>query len=276
MGVLQKVKSVSSIQDLLSKFKKFNPEKFPDFYLYKGPLERALWVLWIAKDGLNIKRLSAEEIATIIVEVKEISTDSKSIINSFNRAKEKVHIHKQGKKNLYEIMRPGKEFLEMKAKGGFVSMYYFEPDRRFSSKRILSRDIFDSLHGELMIVDPYCGERTLDILKNTNLSKDTKGKKVRFLTRLGNLNNKEKDGFIRELKDFKTEFPNFEFRDCSDADIHDRYIVSSDKVVILGHSMKDLGKKESFAIILDKMANRNISKALIENFNRRWEGSIQL
>jgi len=270
------VKSVSSIQDLLSKFKRFNAERFPDFYLYKGSLERALWVLWIAKDGLNIKRLSAEEIATIIVEVKEISIDSKSIIYSFNRAKDKVHTHKQGERILYEIMRPGKEFLEVKAKGGLVSMYYFEPDRRFSSKRILSRDIFESLHGELMIIDPYCGERTLDILKNTNLSKDTKGNKVRFLTRLDNLNNKDKNRFLRELADFKNEFPNFEIRDCSDADIHDRYIVSSDKVVILGHSMKDLGKKESFAVILDKKANRNLVEAMIENFNRRWKGSIQL
>ena len=261
---------MSSIQEVTQKFEKFNSGNFPDFYLYKGPLEMGLWVLWIAKDGLNIKKLSAEEITTIIVDIKEISIDSKSIISSFNRANDKVHIHKQDKAILYEIMKPGKEFLEKKVKGDFVSMYYFEPDKQFSGKRILSGGIIENLQGELSIVDPYCGERTLDLIK------DSKRKKIKFLTRLENIKNVEKNRFLRELQDFKTEFSNFEIRDYPHADIHDRYIISSDKIVILGHSIKDLGKKESFAIILDKKANRNLVEAIIENFNRRWKQSTPL
>lgn len=261
---------MSNIQEITQKFKKFNSENFPDFYLYKGPLEIGLWILWVAKDGLDIKRLSAEEIATILVDIKEISVDSKSIINSFNRAKDKIHIHKQDAGILYEIMRPGKEFLEAKVKSDFVSMHYFEPDKQFSSKKILCKDILENLHGELSIVDPYCGERTLDLIK------DAKSNQVKFLTRLDNINGIDKNRFLRELQDFKTEFSNIEFRNYPHADIHDRYVISSDKIVILGHSIKDLGKKESFAIILDKKANRNLVEAMIENFNRRWKQSIQL
>lgn len=44
----------------------------------------------------------------------------------------------------------------------------------------------------------------------------------------------------------------------------------------LGHSIKDLGVKESFAIVLNKDTNKNIVEALIENFDRRWKQSSLL
>jgi hypothetical protein len=39
----------------------------------------------VAKEKLGIKRLTAEQIASIIRDVKEISIDAKSITKSFNR-----------------------------------------------------------------------------------------------------------------------------------------------------------------------------------------------
>ena len=128
----------------------------------------------------------------------------------------------------------------------------------------------DSLKGELRIVDPYCGERTLDILNNV------KNRVVKFLTRVENLREKERNRFLRELQDFKSENPNIEFRNYLHTDIHDRYIISSELLVILGHSIKDLGGKESFAIILNKDTSKNIVEALIENFNKRWQQSNTL
>ena len=73
-------------------------------------------------------------------------------------------------------------------------MLYFEPDKHYSSKRLLSRNILDNLHNELRIVDPYGGERTLDVLNNL------KNKNIKFLTRVENLRDKEKERFLRELK----------------------------------------------------------------------------
>ena len=120
---------------------------------------------------------------------------------------------------------------------------------------------------QIQIVDPYCGERTLDILGNV------KNRVVKFITRVENLREKNKKRFLRELKDFKSEHPEIEFKNYPHKDIHDRYIISSELLVILGHSIKDLGAKESFAIILNKDMNKNIVEALIENFNRRWKQS---
>lgn len=253
--------------NLQKKFSEADTTDFPDFYSYTKPLEMGLWVLWVAKEKLELKKLTAEEVSSIIRDVKEISVDARSITNSFNRAKGKIHRHPEGEKVSFEIMKPGKDHLISQMKEGSMNVFYFEPDKRYTSKRILSKNILNSLKGELRIVDPYCSERTLDVLK------DVGDRSVKFLTRIENLRERERKRFLRELKDFRSENPNIEFGNYPHTDIHDRYIISSESLVILGHSMKDLGGKESFAFILNKEGNKNVVEALIENFNRRWKQS---
>ena len=196
-----------------------------------------------------------------------ILLDSSSITNSFNNAKGKIHIYKENGQVYYEIMIEGKNHLHSMIKKGSMEILYFEPDKKYTSKRLLSKKILDDLQGELRIVDPYCGERTLDILTNV------KNRNVKFLTRIEYLTDKNRKRFLRELEDFKSENPNIEFRNYPGIDIHDRYIISTDSIIILGHSIKDLGKKESFAINLYKQSSKNIFDAMYENFNRRWKKS---
>jgi hypothetical protein len=256
--------------DLTRKFSEVNTSDFPDFYSYKNPLEMGLWVLWVAKDKLGIRKMTAEQVASVIQEVKEVSINAKSINYSFTPAKGKVHIHHENGEVCFEIMKQGKDHLLSLIKQGSVEVFYFEPDQRYSTKRMLSRNILEGLKGKLQVVDPYCSERTLDILKAI------KDRKVDFLTRLENLKDRKRDRFLRELQDFKTECPTIEFRSYPNTDIHDRYIISEDSLVILGHSFKDLGSKESFAIVLKRESSMNIVEAVIENFNRRWKQATGL
>jgi len=251
-------------QTLIDKFQEVDISDFPDFYTYKKPLDMGLWVLWIAKEKLQIRKLTAEEIATIVRDVKEISIDSKSINNAFTRARDKIHIYHENKKVFFEIMKPGKDYLLSLIKEGAINVFYFEPEKKYTSKRILSKNIIGSLKGELKIVDPYCGERTLDVLSDIDIN-------VKFLTRLENLKEKQRKRFLRELEDFKSEYPNVEFRDYPYPHLHDRFIISSNHLVLLGHSIKDLGSKESFAIVLNKDSSKDIFGILIEVFNRRWK-----
>ena len=258
------------MEDLIRKFEKVNFDAYPDFYNYETPLDMGLWVLWVSKEELNIKKLNSEQIAFIIREIMEISINSKSIVRSFNRAGERIHTYKENDTVYYEIMKAGKDYLSSQEKKEYINLFYFEPDKRFTSKRILSKNILKNIEDDLSIVDPYCGIRTLDILTNID------DRKVRFLTNIENLRNKNKKRFLRELQDFKKEYPNIEFKNYLYTDIHDRYILSSNKLVLLGHSIKDLGRKESFSIILDKDTNKNIFEVLLENFNRRWKQSKPL
>ena len=131
----------------------------------------------------------------------------------------------------------------------------------------MSKNIINNLKGELKIVDPYCNEGTLDILK------DVRDREVKVLTRVENLREKQRDRFLREIEDFKSENKNIEFRSYPYKDIHDRYVISSEFLAILGHSIKDLGSKESFVILLNRNTSKNIVDALNENFDRRWKQS---
>ena len=251
-------------------FAEIDTSDFPDFYSYEKPLERGLWVLLVAKEKLQLKRLTAEQIAFIIRDIEEVSGDAKSITNSFNRAGDKVHTYHESGQVYFEIMKPGKDYLISQAKEGSIQAVYFEAGKLYTSKRLLSKNILASLKGELRIVDPYCSERTLDILK------DIKNEHAKFLTRVENLREQDRERFLRELQDFKSEKANMEFRSYPNPDIHDRYIISSDSLVVLGHSIKDLGGKESFAITLNRDASKNIVEAVIENFDRRWQQSNTL
>jgi len=252
--------------ELVQKFRKVDTTSIPEFERYDKPLEMGLWVLWVAKEKLDITKLTAYQIADVLVQAMEVSIEPRSIVNSFNRTKgKKVHIYCEEKETYYGIMKAGKDHLIAKAGAGSIQVYYFEAGKRYYSKNVLANNILAGLKGEIKIVDPYCGARTLDILSKAGTEN------VKFLTHLENLSENNKNSFLRELKDFKSEHANVEFRNCADKEIHDRYVISYNELVILGHSMKDLGEKESFAIVLNNKANKNIFDALIEVFNRRWK-----
>lgn len=253
------------MDDLSSKFIGIDTSDLPDFYDFQKPLEMGLWVLLVAKDKLGIKRLTASDIANVIIEAMEVSTNFVSITSAFNRAEDKVHTYYEKPLTYYAIMKSGQYHLFGSTRGGSVNVHYFVPGQKYLSKRVLADNILSGLEGDLGIVDPYCSIRSLDVLSVSG------AKNVKFLTRLQNLSKKNEQQFIRELKDFNSEGRSIEFRNYTAADIHDRYIISSDAVVILGHSIKDLGAKESFAVVLNKEGNRNIFDSLVEGFNRRWK-----
>lgn len=250
--------------ELLERFREANTDGLPEFVDYDKPLEMGLWVLWVVKEKLKISRLKADQIAHVLLHAKEISVSTKAITNAFNRAQGKIHKYKESTGIFYEIMKAGKEHLVSQAGTTGVKVHYFEPGKRYSSKSILTKNVLDELKGELKIVDPYCDSGTLDILSSSQ-------NKIEFLTQTEKLRPNIQQKFLRDLQNFKSEYPNVEFRNYSKSEIHDRYIVSKDKLVILGHSLKDLGAKESFAIVLDRKTSRDIFDALVQNFSRRWK-----
>jgi len=254
--------------DIQQKYQEVDTSDLLSFDECRTPLDMALWVLRVAKDKVGIRRLSAQQISSILRDAHEVSIKTLNITQALNKAGNKVHRYKEDKSITYEIMKSGKEHLmSLKGKGN-ISVFYFEPEKIYSNKRLLVTDILEPLTGELRIIDPYCGERTLDVIK------DVKARPIKLLTRLGNINNANvKNRFLRELQDFKTENADIEFRDYPNNDLHDRYIISPDRVVLIGHSIKDLGAKESFAIVLNQASSQNIYEALSENFDRRWKQS---
>ena len=120
------------------------------------------------------------------------------------------------------------------------------------------------------VFNPYLSARTLDVLSNYS------GKEINILTSIDNLRPQDKSQFIREYKDFKKENSKIEIKDYSSSELHDRYILSKNFLIILGHGIKDLGNRDSFAIVLDKKVSTNIIESLTEVFDRRWKQSTSL
>ena len=73
-------------EKILEKFRKVETDSFPKFSKYDKPLEMGLWILWVAKEKLNIRKLTADQIVDVIVGVMEVSIDLRAIVNAFNRA----------------------------------------------------------------------------------------------------------------------------------------------------------------------------------------------
>ncbi|MBN1573976.1 MAG: hypothetical protein JW984_12340 [Deltaproteobacteria bacterium] len=261
--------------ELVKKFEVVDKSKYPDFYSLEKILEKVLWVLYVAETELGIKKLNAKEIAIIITKALRIPTTSLSIINSIKRIKTSMIYFENG---YYMIMKEGIDYINSKKKvskevlsksNDSIEVFHFKPETKYSSKRVLYNEVLKNLKGELRIVDPYCGLRTLDILKELGTIP------IKFLTNTQYLSNRR--SFIRELNDFLSENSKAEFRDIYSNDIiHDRYIISSNSLVIIGQSIKDLGKKESFLISLDKKNFIDFYKTIKTNFKTKWDRSNQI
>lgn len=256
--------------EIIKQLKELDFSEFPDFHELNKTLDKGLWILWVCKEKLELKKLSASQISHIIKEVKELSIDKRKISNAFNRAGNKIHTYRDKETISYEIMKPGKDYLISLSNQKSLNLFYFKPEKRFTSKRLLVKNILNNLKGILKFTDPYIDIRTLDILK------DLINSEIRVLSKLKNLREPQRSRFLRELKDFLKEKGNFQFKDYNKKDLHDRYIISQESIILIGHSIKDLGAKESFAVVLDKKTNSDIYNILNSNFDKRWSLSLSI
>lgn len=131
------------------------------------------------------------------------------------------------------------------------------------------RDLFRELRGELRVCDPYYGTGSLlrlDLLTHCN--------KIRFLTRQAD--SKEQSFVDKALKEFVSQRPNVEFRKASSNNLHDRYILADEEIVILGHGLKDVGAKNSFVIRLRREMCEDIMGILAASFDNEWVAATPL
>ena len=79
------------------------------------------------------------------------------------------------------------------------------------------------------------------------------------------------------IQDFKKERPTAEFRAADKtAGVHDRFVVTDEGLIILGHGLKDIGSKESFVISLDKLLVPDLIKAIIQSFDDKWNNATPI
>lgn len=133
--------------------------------------------------------------------------------------------------------------------------------------------IISLLKGDLDIVDPFYGHGTFYVLE-----KFGKKRKIRFLTcTLGSDEQRNLSKFTIDLKRFKKEFKNIDMRKYPKPyELHDRYIVGDNALVVVGHGLKDLANKESFVIYMPSDLVKDFLPNLRKIFNLRWKKSSSI
>ena len=133
--------------------------------------------------------------------------------------------------------------------------------------------LISKLRGGLQIVDPYYGIGTFDAL-----SKFGKKINIKFLTaRIGDDDKANYLAFNSNLAKFNKEFSNVQMRKFSKFyELHDRYIIADNALLIIGYGIKDLANKESFVVFLPKQAVKTVLPSIKKAFQLRWKNSRRL
>lgn len=58
--------------------------------------------------------------------------------------------------------------------------------------------------------------------------------------------------------------------------LHDRYVLSDEKILIVGHGLKDIGNKESFVIVLPRKFATDLLADVQRSFDQKWGAATLL
>ena len=228
-----------------------------------SPLLLSFCVLDIAHEKCGVERLSAEHI-TACLEAAGVAVPKKSISRALARAQDRVSKTRDTLEGevLYRLMTKGKREISTLLGGGLLSVVRIESNKPRTAAIRLG-DALSQLRGLVRICDPYYGVRTLDSLDHIPPRCN-----VRFLTgRTSEMGRKLNSA----LRDFKRERPKVQIRlAAKPEELHDRYVVTHDQLVILGHGLKDIGGKESFMLRLSRGIVPDLIKETIGVFDSRW------
>lgn len=227
-----------------------------------SPRRLALAALHIADETCAIKTLAAEHIVACL-EQAGVAVKRISVVRALARAKGCVSTTRNVEGDmLYRLMTKGRREVEQLLRRGSLSVVRIDGNHPRTARKELS-EVLQSVNGLVRVCDPYYGLRTLDALEQI-----PKRCSVRFLTaRTGESGRKLKNA----IRDFRKERPNVDLRLASKpSELHDRYVVAKDHLLLLGHGLKDMGGKESFLIRLDRKLAPDLIRETIAAFDRRW------
>jgi len=143
------------------------------------------------------------------------------------------------------------------------SVIHVSANTPYTTRKTLA-DLFDKFDGKICICDPYYGEGTLNRLDNL-----TQCKPIHFLTQ-----NPAKNGgkpIKNKLIDWIVEHGDSEARLHTDGELHDRYILTGDQLILLGHGLEDIGSKESFVVIIEQASMPGLLKTVRQEFEKKWD-----
>lgn len=233
-----------------------------------SPLLLSFAALSIAQERADAERLSAEHIVACL-EATGVALKKKAVSGALARASDRVSTTESiDGETLYRLMIKGEREIAPYLGGGELSVVRIDGTRPRTSRLRLG-ELLSDLKGLVRICDPYYGVRTLDSLDYIPAART-----VRFLTARTSETTRKLGG---AMLDFKRERPKTQFRtDPNPSNLHDRYVVTKDQLLILGHGLKDIGGRESFVIRLGAELVPDLIEEVISVFDSRWNQGTPL
>lgn len=233
-----------------------------------SPLLLSFAALDISNNEAGVEWLTAEHI-TACLEAAGVAVQRTSVSRALARAGNRVSTSKSDdNETQYKLMTKGKREIENLTGGESMAVIRIESGQPRTARLRIGK-ILSGLKGVIRVCDPYYGIKTLDTLDHI-----PKSCSVRFLTARCTESKRKIKGAIG---DFKKERPKTEFRRVPNpSEIHDRYILSTNILLLLGHGLKDIGGKESFVIRLGRELVPDLLNEVRGKFDDRWNTATQI
>lgn len=229
-----------------------------DIHSLPGVISVVLWVMeYLSNDSAEY--FGASEIADYMVTKLGISTSRQAVHAALTKAVSKKFCHKNNVG--FGLMKLGQdELLKQMQKEKVILL---EPGKPFAAG-IKIENIFSSMKGLIKISDPYVDIKTLDVLyRSANI-----GIPIRILTS----QIKDESTVKRELQKLHHEGMDIEIRKVTTGVLHDRYFIDDNNFWLSGNSLNNLGKKESFIVLL----GTDIKNSTNQTFDSRWQSAISI
>lgn len=237
----------------------------PSIYeLSDRPLEAGLWCLCVSKETFRTEYLSFAGVEEILKEFLDLPISALQLKRAFARAGKNVIRNSSGKG--IKISQPGESYLRSLRKHEPLNVVYVSPNKPRTATKTLESLVKSLRKGTLLITDPYYGVKTFDVLET--FAKHHK--QIKFLT--AKIGGGDKQAVVaRVAKDFQKEFSKkVEIKLTSLSELHDRYIIADGIFFVVGHGIKDLGRKESLIVGIEDRYGKDIRKTLERVFHQRW------
>ena len=190
----------------------------------------------------KIKRLNCGFATHTISKFIDFFVDSKLMVYSPDFSK--VKLTDDGIKVIDKLLMDEKEWKKRLIIKGPILNYdnlIIRSGELFEANRVL-RDILNFAETSIKIIDPYFGSDILDMIEDSGFERS-----VRII-----LSNKITPSTKNACLSYCSQYKNTQIRIINN-EIHDRFIICDDRNGFhLGHSLKDLGKKDC-QINLDKI-----------------------
>ena len=223
--------------------------------MFKDNLEQILVVLINAKKANGNGWMSAAEISQELRDTYGISLHWRTVDTVLRKRKDLVARRKRLQRWQYSIMSKGEELVKTPSSAIIV----IDPSEAIQAIVAL-HDFLSSMKGDVRIRDPYLDAVTLEHLDSC--PSDTP---VFILTK----NIKDSGKLRRLLSAAATSGQRIEIRRAVSNHLHDRYIIDSTSMLILGASLNGFGKKQCFII----KTGHDVRNTMLRHFNDSWERS---